>query len=139
MVTDFDTYERELWAGRAGAYERGFARLTAGSAGPLLAAAGVSGGTRLLDVGCGPGVVAREAVRRGAVVSAVDSEPGMAEIAARNDRMLLPIAAICGHLRIRQVLSVFRPMLPWSASPWKLCISLFSGQGPTPILRKIRA
>ncbi len=84
MATDFDAYERELWAGRAGAYEQGFARLTAGTVGPLLKAAGVTGGTRLLDVGCGPGVVAREAVRRGAVASAVDAEPGMADRAARN-------------------------------------------------------
>jgi ubiquinone/menaquinone biosynthesis C-methylase UbiE len=84
VVTDFDAYERELWAGRAGAYERGFVRLTAGTVGPLLKAAGVSGGARLLDVGCGPGVVAGEAVRRGVVVSAVDAEPGMAQTAARN-------------------------------------------------------
>src|SRR5487761_697292 len=84
MASDFDAYERELWAGRAGAYEQGFARLTAGTVAPLLKAAGVTGGTRLLDVGSGPGVVAREAVRRGVVASAVDAEPGMAERAARN-------------------------------------------------------
>jgi hypothetical protein len=46
---DFDAYERKLWAGRAGAYERGFARLTAYTAGALLDAAGVEAGTRLLD------------------------------------------------------------------------------------------
>jgi hypothetical protein len=55
---DFDTYERGLWAGRAAAYERGFARLTAHTAGALLDAAGVAAGTRVLDVGTGPGVVA---------------------------------------------------------------------------------
>ncbi|MFD0856072.1 class I SAM-dependent methyltransferase, partial [Actinomadura adrarensis] len=38
----------------------------------------------MLDVGTGPGVVAAEAVRRGADVSAVDAEAGMAETAARN-------------------------------------------------------
>ena len=62
---DFDAYARELWAGRAAAYERGFARLTAHTAGALLDAAGVRAGTRLLDVGTGPGVVARAAVSRG--------------------------------------------------------------------------
>jgi len=36
---DFDTYERELWAGRASAYERGFARVTAHAAGPSMAEA----------------------------------------------------------------------------------------------------
>jgi SAM-dependent methyltransferase len=81
---DFDAYERELWAGRARAYERGFARLTTHTAGALLDAAGVAAGTRLLDVGTGPGVVARAAVARGARVTAVDAEPSMAEAAARN-------------------------------------------------------
>jgi SAM-dependent methyltransferase len=81
---DFDTYERELWAGRASAYERGFARLTAHAAGPLLDAAGVGPDTRLLDIGTGPGVVAGAAAARGAVVTAVDAEPSMAEAAARN-------------------------------------------------------
>jgi SAM-dependent methyltransferase len=83
-MTDFDTYERELWAGRAGAYARGFARLTAQAAGPLLDAAGVTAGSRTLDLGTGPGVVAAEAVRRGAEVAAVDADPQMAETAARH-------------------------------------------------------
>ncbi len=81
---DFDAYERELWAGRAAAYERGFARLTAHTAGALLDAAGVEAGTGLLDVGTGPGVVARAAAGRGARVTAIDAEPSMAEAAARN-------------------------------------------------------
>jgi SAM-dependent methyltransferase len=81
---DFDAYERRLWAGQAGAYERGFGRLTAHTAGALLDAAGVEAETRLLDVGTGPGVVARAAVARGARVTAVDAEPSMAEAAARN-------------------------------------------------------
>ncbi|XVQ11067.1 class I SAM-dependent methyltransferase [Spirillospora sp. CA-255316] len=83
-MTTFDEYERELWAGRAPAYDRGFARLTAYTAGPLLDAAKVGPGTALLDVGTGPGVVPAEAVRRGAEVSAVDADPLMAETAARN-------------------------------------------------------
>jgi SAM-dependent methyltransferase len=81
---NFDAYERELWAGRAAAYERGFARLTAHTAGALLDAAGVAAGTGLLDVGTGPGVVARAAAGRGARVTAIDAEPSMAEAAARN-------------------------------------------------------
>ncbi len=81
---DFDAYERRLWAGRAAAYERGFARLTVHTAGVLLDAAGVAAGTRLLDVGTGPGVVAGAAAARGARVMAVDAEPSMAEAAARN-------------------------------------------------------
>src|SRR4051812_35786511 len=83
-MTDFDTYERELWAGRAGPYERGFARLTARAVRPLLDAARVGDGTEVLDLGTGPGMVAAEAVRRGARVSAVDADPQMAEMAAGN-------------------------------------------------------
>jgi SAM-dependent methyltransferase len=81
---DFDAYARRLWAGRADAYQRGFARLTAHTAGALLDAAGVTAGTRLLDVGTGPGVTAGAAVARGARVTAIDAEPSMAEAAARN-------------------------------------------------------
>jgi ubiquinone/menaquinone biosynthesis C-methylase UbiE len=84
VATGFDEYERELWAGRAPAYEQGFGRLTAYTATHLLDAAKVGPGTKVLDVGTGPGVVAAEAVRREAVVTAVDAEPGMAETAARN-------------------------------------------------------
>lgn len=84
MGTDFDAYERDLWAGRAEAYEQGFARLTADTVEPLLDAAGVRQGVAVLDAGTGPGVVAREACRRGAKVSAVDADPQMAEKAARN-------------------------------------------------------
>jgi len=81
---DFDEYERELWAGRASAYERGFARLTSYTIEPLLDAAGVGQGTRMLDVGTGPGFVSLAAVRRGAEVSAVDADPDMVETATRN-------------------------------------------------------
>jgi SAM-dependent methyltransferase len=83
-MTDFDTYERALWVGRAGPYAQGFARLTAHTVGPLLDAAQVGPATRVLDLGTGPGLVAAGAVRRGAHVSAVDAEPEMAETAARN-------------------------------------------------------
>lgn len=83
-MVDFDAYERDLWAGRAPAYERGFARLTSYTVERLLDAAGVGAGTRVLDVGTGPGVVAAGAVRRRAEVSAIDADPGMAETAERN-------------------------------------------------------
>ncbi|MFD0683806.1 class I SAM-dependent methyltransferase [Actinomadura fibrosa] len=84
MAKDFDLFERELWAGRAAAYERGFAQLTRYMVDPLLDAAGVGTGTRLLDVGTGPGFVSAEAVRRGADVSAMDADPDMAATALRN-------------------------------------------------------
>jgi SAM-dependent methyltransferase len=46
--------------------------------------AGVAGGERVLDVGCGPGALTGELVRRGADVSAVDPSPQF--VAAMHER-----------------------------------------------------
>ncbi|RKN37179.1 class I SAM-dependent methyltransferase [Streptomyces hoynatensis] len=81
--TPFDEAERRAWAGRAAAYAGSFARLCAHTVPWLLDVAEVREGTRLLDVGTGPGGVAVAACGRGARVTAVDAEPGMAELAAR--------------------------------------------------------
>ncbi|MFI9788966.1 class I SAM-dependent methyltransferase [Kitasatospora sp. NPDC051984] len=83
-ATSFDANERTAWAGRAGAYAATFGRLCAHTAPKLLDAAEVSTGTRLLDVGTGPGTVAAAACVRGAEVTAVDAEPSMLELARRN-------------------------------------------------------
>ena len=84
MTTDFDRHERQMWTGRASAYETSFAKLCAYPASALLDAAGVSSGTRLLDVGTGTGTVAAHADRRGAIVTAVDAEPSMVDAARQN-------------------------------------------------------
>jgi trans-aconitate methyltransferase len=84
MATEFDAYERVLWAGRAADYERVFLQQTRRMAEPLLDAVGTGPGVRLLDVGTGPGPVAAAAVARGAQVTAVDADPGMVALAARN-------------------------------------------------------
>lgn len=76
-MTAFDVSERRIWDGRAESYARTFARLRARTVPALLDAAAAGRGTRLLDVGCGSGSVAVAAVGRGAVVRAVDAEPGM--------------------------------------------------------------
>lgn len=81
--TAFDRYERRVWAGRAAAYAGSFGAICAYPARALLDAAGVGAGTRMLDVGTGPGTVAARAVDRGAVVTAVDAESSMVELAAR--------------------------------------------------------
>ncbi|WP_034271769.1 class I SAM-dependent methyltransferase [Actinospica robiniae] len=82
--TDFDAEERRIWAGRAEAFQAGFAKLCAHTACALLDAAAVGPGVRLLDVGTGIGTVAAAACDRGAEVAAVDAEPGMVELARRN-------------------------------------------------------
>ncbi|WP_169577057.1 class I SAM-dependent methyltransferase [Nonomuraea coxensis] len=62
-------------------YDRGFARLTRHTVAPLLARS--HGARRLLDVGCGSGVVTEAALALGAEVTAVDADPAMAELTAR--------------------------------------------------------
>lgn len=64
----------------AEAYDRGFAQLSSHTVGPLLERAHAA---RLLDVGCGTGVVTAAALALGAEVIAVDADPVMVELAAR--------------------------------------------------------
>ncbi|WP_190018721.1 class I SAM-dependent methyltransferase [Streptomyces lucensis] len=86
-VTDgtaaFDAAERSMWAGRAEAYARSFGRLCAYPVPHLLDAAGVTAGTRVLDVGTGTGTAALAAGERGALVRAVDADAGMVARARR--------------------------------------------------------
>lgn len=77
----FSQWERREWEARAAAYGRAVAALTRGAADALLDDAGVSVGTRLLDVATGPGVVASAARRRGARVLGVDQARAMVDIA----------------------------------------------------------
>lgn len=82
-VTGFDESERLIWAGRAGAYADGFAKLCAHTVPRLLDVAQVGPGVRMLDVGTGPGTAAAAGCARGASVIAVDAEPSMVELARR--------------------------------------------------------
>jgi len=79
--TAFHSFERAGWSERGvvDAYELLLAQVTTQSIPALLDAAGVTRGTRLLDVATGPGHVAAAAAERGAVVSAVDFSPAMVE------------------------------------------------------------
>lgn len=77
----FGEWERASWERRAAAYAGSLGDLTRGSIPALLHAAGVGPGTRVLDVGTGPGFVASAAGRLGAEVSAVDQSAAMVQIA----------------------------------------------------------
>ena len=111
-VTPFDTYERRLWAGRAEAYSRSFARLCAYPAPVMLDAARVVTGSRVLDVGTGPGTAAALAVERGATVTAVDADPSMVELAR-------------GNVPGAQVVRAALPDLPFAAGCFDAVVANF--------------
>jgi SAM-dependent methyltransferase len=77
----FDEFEAAAWTRRAQAYADRVMALTAAGVDPLLDAAGVAEGLRVLDVGCGPGTVSAAAVSRGALVIGVDAAEPMVRIA----------------------------------------------------------
>jgi len=73
-------FENETWSRCAEGYLDGFHQLLGAGIEPLLDAAAVGKGQRILDVGTGPGTVASEAGRRGAEAVGVDfSESMLAE------------------------------------------------------------
>jgi SAM-dependent methyltransferase len=85
-VHTFDIAERRTWTGRAQAYADSFARLCAHPVPALLDA--VRPATRLLDVGCGPGTVAKAATDM--TVVSVDAAPDMVALAAGTCVAALP-------------------------------------------------
>ena len=73
----FDAFEAVSWEEKAAAYERFFGVIAGRVVEPLLAAASVGVGTRVLDVATGPGWVAAQAAERGASVVGVDVAAAM--------------------------------------------------------------
>ncbi|MBV9004526.1 MAG: methyltransferase domain-containing protein [Solirubrobacterales bacterium] len=77
----FKAFEAEGWTRKAATYDRLTGRTTARLVEPLLDAAGVQSGSRLLDVACGPGRCAGAGAARGAVSLGVDAAEGMVAVA----------------------------------------------------------
>jgi SAM-dependent methyltransferase len=75
--TAFHDFEQAGWQRAADHYDDAFGALTLQTAEPLLAAAGVKAGTRLLDVATGPGHIAAAAAARGATVTGLDFSRAM--------------------------------------------------------------
>ncbi len=75
--------ERAGWGERAESYGLLTGRITARLVEPLLDAAGIRPGTRLLDVGTGPGTAARRAAERGATATGVDLAGPVVALARR--------------------------------------------------------
>jgi SAM-dependent methyltransferase len=88
MNTTFDpeavrAFEHAGWERAAAHYNASFARASAQFVEPLLDAAGVAAGTKVLDLCCGTGLVAAAAARRGAAPTGVDFSAAMLNQARR--------------------------------------------------------
>jgi ubiquinone/menaquinone biosynthesis C-methylase UbiE len=84
MGDSFDQFERERWnEGRAEPYHHGISAITTRTIDPLLDAAGVDEGMRVLDLATGPGYAAARAAERGAQATGIDFAPEMLELARR--------------------------------------------------------
>jgi SAM-dependent methyltransferase len=77
----FNAFEADAWQDAADAYDRFFGNISRRVTDPLLNAAGVREGSRVLDVATGPGYVAGRAAERGAAVTGIDVAPRMIELA----------------------------------------------------------
>jgi ubiquinone/menaquinone biosynthesis C-methylase UbiE len=79
----FNAFEAAGWQRQAAGYDEFFGPITTRMVEPLLDAAGVGRGARLLDVASGPGYVAARAAERGASVVGVDIADAMISLARR--------------------------------------------------------
>ena len=79
----FHDFEHAGWERAAAFYGDAFGGLTAQTAGPLLEAAGVVAGMRVLDVASGPGFIAGAAADLGAIVTGLDFSAAMVAEARR--------------------------------------------------------
>src|SRR4029079_9105013 len=79
--TAFAHLEYEGWQKVAGRYQDTWAGLTVQFVPALLDAGHVKARTRVLDVACGPGIVAEAAHERGATASGLDFSPEMIAVA----------------------------------------------------------
>jgi ubiquinone/menaquinone biosynthesis C-methylase UbiE len=143
-ILEFLEFEKRRWPIVASGYHRFFEPVTGRVAEPLLVAAGVGPGARVLDVATGPGYVARAAAAMGASVVGLDISPEVVALArslnpdiefVTGDAHQLPFAAdsfdsvvanfllphLGDHLRsFSDLVRVLRPNGRMAASTWDL-------------------
>jgi SAM-dependent methyltransferase len=129
----FSAFELSGWDAKIGGYDAAFGAVARQTVESMLDAARVTRGMRVLDVCCGPGMLAAGALQRGAEASGLDFSIEAVELARklvpsgrfeRGDAQALPYpaasfdAALCGyglvHLpepaaALREMLRVLRP------------------------------
>src|SRR4051812_25939355 len=84
----FNAFEASGWDRQSAAYDEFFPAITNRLIEPLLDAAGVGAGVRVLDVATGPGYAASAATDRGAAAVGVDVSGEMLALARRRDPRL---------------------------------------------------
>jgi SAM-dependent methyltransferase len=95
----FNAFEAAGWDERATTYHRTLLPLTKQIIEPLLDAAAVGPGTRVLDVGSGPGYVAAAAAARDATAVGVDVAPAMVALARTLHPQVEFVQGDAEHLR----------------------------------------
>jgi len=154
----FGAFELSGWDSNIGGYDAAFGAVARQTVQSMLDAAHVAPGMQLLDVCCGPGMLAASALQRGAETVGLDFSAEAVELARRRvpdgrfqqgDAQALPFpaasfdAVVCGyglmHLSepaaaMREMLRVLRPGGRAALSVWDV-----SGAGFTLVYEAVRA
>jgi ubiquinone/menaquinone biosynthesis C-methylase UbiE len=111
----FDAFEKAGWEVAAAGFDF-FTATTSQAAQPLLDVAGVHAGSRVLDLGTGPGDVAAQAVARGAAAVGIDVTAAMIDLARRQHPGLTFQVASATDLPFPDALPTYRRADSYSVS-----------------------
>jgi SAM-dependent methyltransferase len=154
----FSAFELAGWETNISGYDRAFGAVARQTVRPMLDAAHVTEGTRVLDVCCGPGMLAAGALERGAEVVGLDFSEQAVKLASslvpsgrfeHGDAQAMPFpsasfdAVVCGYgvmhlpdpaVALREMQRVLRPGCRAALSVWDA-----AGAGFTLVYEAVRA